>query len=79
METSQHEMRVLSGKGDLKVVWSATNPDEVESARRQFEELRKKGFSAFEVGRLGKAGTRMDEFDPEAEKVILTPPLRGGV
>ena len=74
-----HEMSVLGHRGDSKLVWSRDNQDEVDNARRTFEDMRKKGFSAFSVGRLGKAGDRINEFDPDAEKIILTPPLRGGI
>jgi hypothetical protein len=64
--------------GDLKVIWDKDNDDEVEAARAQFEELRKKGHLAYTVTGQGRKGTQVREFDPDAEKIILAPALRGG-
>jgi hypothetical protein len=72
------EMSVLNRKGDSKILWSFDNADEVANAKRSFEDMTKKGFSAFRVKRDGSSSVRMDEFDPEAEKVVLVPPVVGG-
>ena len=73
------EMSILGREGDTKLIWSSDNADEVEHARKTFEELTKKGFSAFNVKKLGGQGERITKFDPEAEKMILVPQFRGGV
>jgi hypothetical protein len=61
-------------------MWDPDNDDEVEAARKQFEELvDKKGFSAFEVGARGKKTTRrVDNFDPDLGSLILVPVIQGG-
>jgi hypothetical protein len=74
------ELRILDPKaGDLKVIWNPDNPDEVCAAKEQFDNLRKKGYMAWNVGRLGKKGdNEITEFDPELEKMIITPPVKKG-
>jgi hypothetical protein len=64
--------------GDTKLIWSADNEAEIDNAKRTFDDLRKKGFAAFKVNRLGNKGEQIFSFDAEAEKLILTPALRGG-
>lgn len=65
-------------KGDTRLTWDAGNEDDVETARQSFERLTKKGYSAYRVDKKGDKQGRMDKFDPEAEKVILATPTRGG-
>lgn len=72
-------LRILDPKvGDIKLIWDSENEDEVELAKEQFKKARKKGFTAFEVEKKGKKGERIDEFDPEAERIIMIPPVAGG-
>jgi hypothetical protein len=71
-------MAILDGTGDTKVIWDPHNPDEVEAARAQFDALRKKGFLAYTVNKKGDKGEVITKFDPDAEKIILSPPLVGG-
>ena len=89
-----HEMRILGGhpkdvveahpevnwkRGDTRIIWSRDNQDEVVNARRTFDDLVRKGFLAFRVeGKEGMKGEQIKEFDPNAERLILTPALRGG-
>lgn len=72
------ELRTMTKKGDVRATWNARDADEVEAAKAQFDGLRAKGFSAFAVAEDGSPGTRIDEFDPNAQKVVLVPPLAGG-
>ena len=68
----------LDATGDTKLIWNPNNTDEVESAKRTFNDLRKKGFLAYKVNADGSKGEVLTEFDVNAEKIILAPPLRGG-
>jgi len=78
-EPGQIMISVLSGYGDIKKVWNAANRDEVEDARRSFDELvKKKKYLAFKVTAAGDKGEQIREFDPEAGKMILVPPVAGG-
>lgn len=74
------ELRILDPKaGDLKVIWDAENPDEVKAAREQFDSLRKKGYMAWDVGARGRKGdNEIKTFDPNLEKMIITPPVTKG-
>jgi len=73
------EMAVLDQKGDLKVIWDAERPDEVEAARKQFDEFtKKKRYLAFSVKKDGSKSEIIKEFDPDAEKLILSPMVVGG-
>lgn len=72
-------MAELNESGDTKVIWDSENEDEVEAARATFDRLiKEKGFAAFKVDKKGEAAGPMRSFDPDAEKVILVPPLQGG-
>ena len=70
---------ILGGKGDTKVFWNKKNKDEVENARRTFQELvGEKKFAAFSVSKLGRRSKKVTEFDPNIQKLILIPPIAGG-
>jgi hypothetical protein len=69
---------VMGPVGDTKLIWNPNNTDEVDNARRSFDDLRKKGYLAYRVSADGSKGEVMTAFDPHAEKVILAPPMRGG-
>lgn len=71
-------MEVMDLKGDTKIIWDSDNQDEVANARRTFKDLKAKRYLSYRVGEGGKKGSLISEFDPEAEKMILTPPLAGG-
>ena len=64
--------------GDLKVIWDSERPEEVEAARAQFDQLRKKGYLAYRVRGSGKRGEQIREFDADAQSIILAPALVGG-
>lgn len=72
------ELCCLDKTGDTKIIWNPNNTDEVANAKRTFDDLRKKGYVAFSVEKNGDKGTEISTFDPNAEKLILCPPLRGG-
>ena len=69
-------------EGDVRLTWEPGNTEDIATARRAFNDLRGKGYLAYKV----RAGSRTREptreqirtFDPEAEQIVLTPPLRGG-
>lgn len=72
-------LQILDPKvGDIKLIWDSENEDEVELAKKQFNEAKKKKFSAFAVKKSGEKGVRIEEFDPDSEKIIMVPPVAGG-
>jgi hypothetical protein len=69
----------INGYGDLKKIWNAANADEVEDAKRTFNHLvKEKKYLAFRVNDEGKKGEQIREFNSEAGKMILIPPMAGG-
>lgn len=72
-------MKVMDPTGHTEITWDADVPAEVAVAKAAFKELtEQKGYQAFRVGRNGRQDERMREFDPEAEKVLMIPQLKGG-
>lgn len=69
---------MLAKIGDQKFEWNSDNHDEVEIARKAYDEAIKRGFTAYSMSVLGKKGRKIDAFDPDAEKIILAPPVVGG-
>jgi hypothetical protein len=67
-----HEMRIMGFVGDTKLTWETET--EIETAAEEFERLIQEGYKAFDV----KKHAVIEEFDPEAEKIILAAPISGG-
>jgi len=72
------ELRIMGTEGDTKVIWDADNKDEVEAAKDQYKSLTSKKFTAYKVKKDGSKGAKISSFDPEAEKIIMVPPIVGG-
>jgi len=73
------ELSIMGRQGDTKIIWDANRREEVDAARKTFDDLRAKGYLAFEVtGEKGEKGRQVFAFDPNAERLILAPPMRGG-
>ena len=72
------ELAVMDRTGDTKTIWDANNPDEVEVARETFNSLKKKRYIAYSVAGDGSKGSIITEFDPNAGKIIMSPPMAGG-
>lgn len=72
------EIRRLGREGDIKQIWNKDNEDEVAAAKDLFDKMTKKGYLAFKVDKDGEKSVKMKTFDPNAEKIILVPPVVGG-
>lgn len=72
------ELAILDSTGDTKTVWDPNSKDEVSLARATFNKLKKKGYLAYSVDGGGKKGTVINEFDPNAGKIIMAPAIQGG-
>jgi hypothetical protein len=77
-EHSMGHLAVMGKEGDTKVIWAAANQAEVDTAKRTFDDLKKKGYAAFSVNPNGSQGAKIDTFDPQAEAIIMVPPMQGG-
>jgi hypothetical protein len=67
-----------TGSFSVKTIsWDKDNPDEIETARKQFDSLLKKGHFAFTVDQKG-AEKQIKAFAPDAGKIFFAPILLGG-
>lgn len=73
------KLAVMGPEGDTKIEWDSDNKEEVKLAKEHFIKLLDKGYTAFGVKKDGtKGNVRIEEFDPDIEKIILVPRLAGG-
>ena len=72
------EMKTLGRHGDIHVSWNTDNDKEVSTAKEMFYKKINEGWSAFREKLVGAKGDRIKEFDPEAQRIILVPPITGG-
>lgn len=71
-----NELRILDPSGHARTVWDPEVPEEVEKARRLFDQLVRRGYRAFRVGGEGSVPGRA--FKPEEKETLLVPPIQGG-
>lgn len=60
-------------EGDKRLVWNRMSIADIAEANNMFDQFIKQGLEAFRVGGNGKAGSRMEKFDPTAEEVLFLP------
>jgi hypothetical protein len=78
-------LRVLSRRGDDRVVWDLEQAEvgeldaiaAVEEAERIFAAERERGATAFKV-EAGKSPVRIDVFDKTSEQIVMVPRVVGG-
>lgn len=79
IKAPEHVLHYLNWEGDHQQLWNPDSEDEVDAAKGVFDSLRSKGFLGYRVDRKGKpTGEIMREFDPEAGKIVMRPPMAGG-
>lgn len=71
-------LRVLCGRGDVKVEWDTERSEAVHEAERIFRENAARGYAAFKVVDKVESATRIEEFDPAAREIIQIPRIVGG-
>ena len=69
------ELRVMGPSGDQRIEWDTEVQETVDTAQAQFARLLLNGHVGFVT-----TGTprKLEEFDPEAGRIVMTPPLSGG-
>ena len=72
------EMAIMGTEGDVKQAWDSENSEEVAAAKATYDKLVVRGYKAFSVKKDGEKGKEIFEFDPNAEKIILVPQMKGG-
>ena len=71
-------MRILCEKGDERLVWDKENGKEAKEAKAKFIELLKSGYTAFSVDSKGKKNRKIEEFDVDAEEILMVPKTSAG-
>lgn len=72
-------MHTLCHKGDVPLMWNANERDDVEFARKAFDDAKKQGYVAYRSeGKDGHRGEVLRRFDPKAERIILVKQHQGG-
>jgi hypothetical protein len=78
-------LRILNGSGDTTVSWdperlAQADPEAeaaVKEAERLFAKARTEGAVAFRIN-ADQPATRLTEFDPQAEEILVVPAMVGG-
>ena len=78
-------LRVISKRGDERVQWNAQDAlagdtealTAIREAERIFAQERARGATAYRV-ETGKSAQRLEQFDPQAEQIVLVPRVVGG-
>ncbi len=78
-------LRVISKRGDDRMQWSEQDAlagdtmaiAAIREAERIFADERARGATAFRLD-PGKPVERLEQFDPQAEQIILVPKVVGG-
>ena len=70
-------------RGNTEIVWHVDNKNEVEAAKRVFEEQMSRGYKAFRYG--APKTEEIETFDQDAQEIfivrslaVLHPPVPGG-
>lgn len=65
--------------GHDRIIWDRRYRDQIGDARDKFNELVRRGFTPYLVRKDGsKANRPLDEFDPDAEEIIMVAPTAAG-
>lgn len=75
MTATFHE---IDNTGDTRTEWNKDNPIEVEVANKLFQKLKDKGYLIYKTRRDGSKAEQLHRFDPDAERIMATPPIVGG-
>jgi hypothetical protein len=71
-------MNVMDSSGHKQLKWSTDRLDEVAVARKTFDNLVSKGYSAFGSEKRAEPKHLVKSFDPELEELVMVPRTVGG-
>lgn len=72
------EMQFLNETGHSTLEWDVADPASIEIAEAEFDKLLREGYVAFQREHKEPEAQRVDVFDPAADEILWTRPLRGG-
>jgi hypothetical protein len=73
-----NEFKVLDPNGHTRTEWDAQSAEEVETARRVYDEFIRRGYRAFRVDARTGESSVTNAFDPKDKETLLVPPIRAG-
>lgn len=76
-KTGRHIMKILTDKGDERLVWDKNNGPQAMEAKEKFVSLLGRGYKAYSVDANGKKKRKITEFDVDAEEILLVPQTVG--
>lgn len=71
-------LHMMDETGDTRMQWDKNNPAEIAKAKQRFDELKAKGYMAYSLNKKGTQGDVMQDFDPNAERIIMHSQMIGG-
>lgn len=71
-------MNIMDRSGHKQLTWDIDRLDEIVEAKETFDNLMKKGYSAFGGNGKEEAKHALKEFDPTVEEMVLVPRIVGG-
>ena len=72
------QMREMGPSGDERIEWDTEVQETVDQAAARFAELLLNGHVGFATAMDGHTDRRLEEFDPTAERIVMTMPMAGG-
>jgi hypothetical protein len=71
-------LKILNEHGDERLVWDMNNGKEAKEAKKKFLDYINKGYKAYSVDAEGGKNRRIEEFDVDAEEILMVPPTVKG-
>jgi hypothetical protein len=78
VEQRMHFQIIMDYTGDTRHEFDASDELAVALAEKRFQELTGSGFRAAALGENGAPGRLIGKFDPEVERTLFIPHLKGG-
>jgi hypothetical protein len=72
-----HELQILGREGHRSKTWDVDVKEQVDEAQEEFARCLLNSYAAFEMGE-GQKGSIIRDFNPDAERILLVPPMKGG-
>lgn len=71
-------MNIMDKSGHKQLTWDIDRLDDIVEAQETFDNLMKKGYSAFGGKQKEETKHALKEFDPTVEEMVLVPRIVGG-
>lgn len=71
-------IKILTENGDDRITWDKDNGRQAKEAKSKFLEFIKKGYKAYSVDIEGQKNRPIEEFDVDAEEILMIPPTVKG-